>query len=133
MATETEIEVKQQEEAREQPPRETTVYKPHVDILEDQGELLLKVNMPGTGSDAIEINFADGVLTIQGTVRPRYEREPKFMLCEYGIGDFYRTFQVSEQVDASRITAEYNDGVLTVHLPKVEAAKPRKIEVRAGS
>jgi HSP20 family protein len=130
MATETEV--KQQEEARVQRPRETTVYKPHVDILEEQGELTLKVNMPGTGGDSIEINFADGVLTIQGKVRPRYDREPKFMLREYGIGDFYRTFQISEQVDASRIAAEYNDGVLTVHLPKVEAAKPRKIDVRTG-
>ena len=130
MATETEV--KQDEETRAQRNREATVYKPHVDILEEQGELTLRVNMPGVGGDAIEINFADGVLTIQGKVRPRYEREPKFLLREYGIGDFYRTFQISEQVDASRISAEYKDGVLTVHLPKVEAAKPRKIDVRTG-
>ena len=130
MATETEV--KQEEETRAQRHRESTVYKPHVDILEEQGELTLKVNMPGVGGDSIEINFADGVLTIQGKVRPRYEREPKFMLREYGIGDFYRTFQVSDQVDAGRIGADYNDGVLTVHLPKVEAAKPRKIDVRTG-
>jgi HSP20 family protein len=130
MATETEV--KQEEETRAQRNREATVYKPHVDILEEQGELTLRVNMPGVGGDVIEINFADGVLTIQGKVRPRYEREPKFLLREYGIGDFYRTFQISEQVDASRISAEYKDGVLTVHLPKVEAAKPRKIDVRTG-
>ncbi len=130
MATETEV--KQEEETRVPRHREATVYKPHVDILEEQGEITLKVNMPGVAGDSIDINFADGVLTIQGKVRPRYESEPKFMLREYGIGDFYRTFQVSEQVDAGRIGAEYNDGVLTVHLPKVEAAKPRKIEVRTG-
>jgi HSP20 family molecular chaperone IbpA len=53
------------------------------------------------------------------------------LLHEYGVGDFYRTFRVSQQVDASRITAEYENGVLTLHLPKAEAARPRKIEVQA--
>ncbi len=54
-----------------------------------------------------------------------------YLLREYGVGDFYRTFRVSEQIDASRIEAEYADGVLKLHLPKVEAVKPRKITVKA--
>jgi HSP20 family protein len=54
------------------------------------------------------------------------------LLQEYGVGDFYRTFKVSEQIDSTRISAEYHDGVLTIHLPKVEAAKPRKISVQSS-
>ena len=50
---------------------------------------------------------------------------------EFGVGDFFRTFRVSEQVDATQITADYRDGVLTLHLPKAAAAKPRKIAVQA--
>jgi HSP20 family protein len=55
------------------------------------------------------------------------------LFSEYGVGDYYRTFRVNEQIDASRIHASAADGVLTVHLPKAEAAKPRKIAVNAES
>ena len=51
---------------------------------------------------------------------------------EYGVGDYFRTFQVSEAVNAAKISAQYADGVLTLHLPKVEAVKPRKIAVNVG-
>ena len=108
-------------------------YRPHVDILEVGDELTLVADLPGVKSDAIDINFEDGVLSVQGKVEPRYGEKVNFLLCEFGIGDFYRTFRVSEQIDTSRIHATSADGVLTVHLPKAEAAKPRKIAVQAAS
>ena len=107
-------------------------FRPVVDILERADELLILAELPGASSDSIDIDFEDGVLTIQGQVRPRYDEKMNFLLYEYGVGDFHRTFRVSEQVDAGRIHAEYKDGVLTIHLPKVEAAKPRKIQVQAS-
>jgi len=113
--------------------RTGNVYRPLVDILEEKDELTLVADLPGASGESIDIDFEDGVLTIQGKVDTRYQPEQQFLLVEYGLGDFYRTFRVSEQIDSSRIHAAYADGVLTVHLPKVEAAKPRKIEVRAGS
>ena len=54
-----------------------------------------------------------------------------YFLREYGVGDYYRSFQISEAIDAGKISAEYADGVLTLHLPKTEAVKPRKIAVSA--
>jgi HSP20 family protein len=108
------------------------VFRPHVDILERSDELTIVADVPGVKHDTIDIRFEDGVLTLQGTVAPRYGEGKKFLLSEYGIGDFHRTFQVSELVDANRITGECVDGVLTVHLPKAEKAKPRKIEVKSG-
>ncbi len=108
-------------------------YRPRVDIVERQDELLLRADMPGVKGDAIDIQFEDGELTVHGRVEPRQDESVAYLLHEYGVGDFYRTFRVSEQIDASKIHAEYNSGVLTVHLPKVEAVKPRKIEVRTAS
>jgi HSP20 family molecular chaperone IbpA len=122
----------QHEEGRMERTRGGQCYRPHVDILEAGDELVLVADMPGVKSDAIDINFEEGVLSIQGAVAPRYQDNVDFLLYEYGIGDFYRTFRVSEQVDASAIRAEFAAGVLTIHLPKAEQAKPRKIAVRAA-
>lgn len=108
------------------------VYRPQVDILETGDELVLVADLPGVKSDAIDIGFEDGTLTIQGKVEPRYGEDRSFLVREYGIGDFYRTFRVSEEIDASRIQAESAGGVLTVHLPKAEKAKPRKIAVKSA-
>ena len=105
-------------------------YRPHVDILEHADELTVLADMPGVKADAIDIHFENGALTIYGKVDERQAAETEYLMQEYGVGDFSRTFQVSEHVDAARITAEYADGVLTLHLPKVEAAKPRKITVQ---
>jgi HSP20 family protein len=129
----SELQVSEKAPSETERTRTGNVYRPLVDILEDKDELILVADLPGTRSDSIDINFDDGTLTIQGQVEPRYNPDQQLLLVEYGLGDFYRTFRVSEQIDSSRIHATYADGVLTVHLPKVEAAKPRKIEVRAGS
>lgn len=107
-------------------------YRPNVDILEKPDELLLFADMPGAKSEEIDIRFEDGELTIHGPAVVRQSAEESYLLAEYGVGDFYRTFRVSEQIDAAKIQAEYREGVLCLHLPKVEAAKPRKIAVQAS-
>jgi HSP20 family protein len=106
-------------------------FRPNVDIYELIDELVVRADMPGTTTDQIDIQFEDGSLTIHGRVPERQQSQGPFLRNEYGVGDFYRTFRVSEQIDASRISAEYRDGVLTLHLPKTEAVKPRKIKVAA--
>jgi HSP20 family protein len=82
-------------------------YQPNVDILETKDELTLVADMPGVNRDAIDVNFDDGVLSIHGKVEPRWPE--------------------------GGIQAEYANGVLTLHLPKAEAAKPRKIAVQSAS
>jgi HSP20 family protein len=134
MSTETMVQ-KQSEETR--PRSERTrggrVYRPNVDILEKADELLVLADMPGVKGNEIDIRFEDGELTIHGPAAPRHDGETRYLLQQYGVGDFYRTFRVSEQIDAAKISAEYKDGVLALHLPKVEAAKPRRINVKMSA
>jgi HSP20 family protein len=104
-------------------------YRPDVDILERDDELLVLADVPGAQGDSIDLNFEDGTLEIRAVVSPRHGDGRTCLLREYGVGDYYRTFRISEAVDAGKISAEYADGVLTLHLPKAEAVKPRKIAV----
>ncbi len=107
-------------------------YRPDVDVVERADELLIVADAPGLTADGISINFEQNSLTVHGKVA-RQAAEANYLVREYGTGDYYRVFRVSDRVDASRISATYTDGVLTVHLPKVEAAKPRTIKVAAQS
>ncbi len=130
MSTATESVQNVNESPAEQPARGGNVYRPIVDIIENKDELLILANMPGTSPQDIDVKFEDGNLTIHGRVKARQNDGTQYLLQEYGVGDFYRAFQVGESVDASRISAELTDGVLKLHLPKVEAVKPRMIHVQ---
>ena len=105
-------------------------YRPNVDILEQGDELVVLADVPGAKGDRIDVNFEDGALSIHAEVDNRQDENTEYLRHEYGVGDFHRTFQVSEAIDAGKITADYADGVLTLHLPKAEAIKPRKISVK---
>jgi HSP20 family protein len=107
-------------------------YRPYVNIGERADELVISAEMPGATAENIDVHFEDGQLNIHARVAPRAAEGQRFLLQEYGVGDFYRTFRVGEQVDPTRIAAEYRNGVLTLRLPKVEAAKPRKITVQSA-
>ena len=130
MSTDTLEKTEATELTRTEPTRQGRRFRPTVDILERAEELILVADVPGVSGDDIDINFENGTLTILGKVPPRSYEDGEMLLAEYGIGDFYRTFEVSESVDAAAISAECANGVLTVHLPKVEAIKPRKITVK---
>jgi len=113
--------------------RSGAYYRPNVDILENEDELIMVADVPGADGKSIDIHFEDGALSLLAKVSPRQREDVEYLVREYGIGDYYRTFQVSESIDASKISAEYADGVLTLHLPKTEAVKPRKINVKVAS
>jgi HSP20 family molecular chaperone IbpA len=131
--TETTVEKRPETEVtRAERTRSGRFYRPNVDIVEKDDELMLMADLPGTCADSIDINFENGVLTLHGRVCERQDENTNYLWREYGLGDFYRTFQVSEEIDSSRITAEYRDGVLMLHLPKSEHARARKISVKAS-
>jgi HSP20 family protein len=103
-------------------------FMPRVDIYETDKELTLLADVPGVRPEDVDLHYEKGELTLQGTVRPRHGG--RFLAQEYETGDFYRTFTIHESIDASRIEAECKNGVLTVHLPKAEAVRPRQIQVK---
>jgi HSP20 family molecular chaperone IbpA len=109
--------------------RNNAAYTPRVDILETADELLLYADLPGVQPAVLDVRFENGELIVHGRCAPRHQ-DANFLLTEYGVGDFYRAFSIDESVDASRIDAQVTNGVLTVHLPKTEKAKPKRITVK---
>ena len=106
-------------------------YKPQLDVFETPQEVVLLADMPGVRVEDLDINFENGELVIHGKVAARHA-DASFAREEYGIGDFRRVLSVSESIDASHISAELKNGVLTLRLPKSERVKPRRVEVKAG-
>jgi HSP20 family protein len=111
-------------------PTRRVVFEPRVDIAEVDDNMLLYVDLPGVKSEDVDVRFENRELQICGKVTPAATK-PHFLLNEYGVGDYYRAFSVTDDIDAEKIRADLNDGVLTVHLPKAEALKQRRITVNA--
>jgi HSP20 family protein len=105
-------------------------FTPRVDIVETADGLLLYADLPGVRSDDLDVRFENGEMILYGKCSTRNENA-NFLLTEYGVGDFYRAFSIGETIDSSRIDANLKNGVLTVHLPKTEKAKPKRIAVKA--
>jgi HSP20 family protein len=106
---------------------------PTVDISETEAELLIQAELPAVKKDDVKITLQQGVLTIQGQrTQEREERGKRYHRVERAYGHFARTFTLPDYVDDTNVKAEFKDGVLTLHLPKSEKAKPKAIEVKVG-
>lgn len=106
-------------------------WSPLVDISEDDKEYLVKAELPEVKKEEIKINVHDDVLTISG--ERKYEKEEKgkkYHRVERAYGSFMRSFTLPEDADGSKISAEFKDGLLKVHLPKSEKAKPKAVEIK---
>lgn len=119
------------EVARTERTRSRRTFRPNVDIFEREDELVVLADMPGVGAEDIDVRFENGSLTIFGRVDDRQQADTCYLAHQYGLGDYLRTFEVGEVIDTERITAEISHGVLTLHLPKTERIKPRRISVQA--
>ena len=105
-------------------------FTPRVDIFETASELVMYADMPGVAPKDIDLRYEQGELILQGKVTTS-PRVGHLILSEFEDGDYYRVFQIHESIDSTRIEAECKNGVLTVHLPKAESAKPRQVTVKA--
>ena len=113
----------------------TGAAAPVVDIAEKDNAFEVKAELPGLDEKNVEVKLAEGMLTIKGEKQEEKEEKKKdYDLHERRFGAFERSFRVPETVDADKIEARFNKGVLTVTLPKKpEARKPeKKIEIKAG-
>jgi len=106
-------------------------WAPLVDISEDDKEYLIKAELPGLKKDDVHISVEKGVLTITGERKfEKEEKDRKHHRVERAYGSFVRTFIVPDDAEADKVHAEFKDGLLTIHIPKSEQAKPKQIEVR---
>ncbi len=103
---------------------------PLVDIYENDDEILLRADMPGVEKDAVRVNIDNGKLELSGVRKLSVNGAANWE--EFGEVEYNRTFSVPQSIDVGKVNAELKEGVLHLHLPKSEAAKPRQIEVKAA-
>ena len=106
-------------------------WSPQVDISEDDQEYLIKADLPEIKKDDLKVVIEDGIVSVSGERKTENEeKKKKYHRIECSYGSFRRGFLVPEDADASKVKAEFKDGVLKLHLPKSPAAKPKTVEVK---
>ena len=108
-------------------------WSPLVDITEDDKEYLIKADLPDVKKEDVKLTVQDDVMSISG--ERKYEKEAKgkkYHRVERTYGSFLRSFTVPDDADGNKVSAEFKEGVLNVHLPKSEKAKPKSIEVKVS-
>lgn len=110
-----------------------TQWAPPVDITEDDKEYLVKAELPELKKEEVKVTVENGELTISGERKfEKEEKNKKYHRIERSYGSFVRSFILPEAVNGEKVNAEFKDGLLTVHLPKDEKAKPKSVEVKVS-
>jgi HSP20 family protein len=112
--------------------RDCQCFIPRADIYEMDDRIVVVADIPGAREDSIEITVEKNVLTINAYVEPVVPEGYSLALAEYEVGDYSRSFRLSDEIDRSGIEATVKDGVLRLYLPKAAEAMTRKISVKAG-
>ena len=108
-------------------------WAPAVDLLEREDSLVLRADLPGLKEEDVQIEVRDNVLTISGERRAEFEdSEQGYYRIERAYGNFSRSLSLPDGVDADKIEAHFEDGVLEVKIPKPEERKPKRISIGGG-
>ena len=104
-----------------------------LDVTEDGDSVTVTATIPGVKPEDLSVTIADGVLTIKASVNEATESDSgRFLLRERRSGEFHRSLKLPEAVDLDKAESSYADGVLRTSLPKLEAKKPRQLDVKVG-
>jgi len=104
-----------------------------LDVIEKDDEFVVKASVPGINPDDLEITFTDNVLTIQGETKAEEEiKDARYHLRERRFGSFSRSISLGSRIAADKIEANYENGVLTLRLPKAEEVKPKRISIHTS-
>ncbi len=108
-------------------------WAPAVDVQETDKEYIVKADLPEVRKEDVKVGIEDGILTLEGERKQeKEEKNKKFHRVERVYGKFVRRLALPMEIDAQNVAAEFKDGVLNVHLPKTETAKPRAIDVKVA-
>lgn len=110
----------------------TRHWAPPVDVLENENELVLRLDLPGVSMSEIDVQLTGETLSIRGERRFERREGEGALHMERPYGAFHRAFNLSVPVQTDAVRADYKDGVLTITLPKQEAVKPRKIQIQTN-
>jgi HSP20 family protein len=104
-----------------------------LDVVQRPDEIVVKASVPGVKPDDIDVAIEDNILTIRAERKTEYEEEGSiYLVRERQIGSFYRALRLPDTVDAGKVTSHYEDGVLTISLPKAEEKKKKQIKINVG-
>ena len=126
---ELQVQKKRELEGKEESTIPARTFVPTTDIYEDQDSLRVILEMPGVEKGNVDIRVEEGVLFVEGRLDLTKYRGLQPLYTEYNIGNYARSFRLSNAIDQDKIGAELKDGVLSLTLPKAEKAKPRTIQV----
>jgi HSP20 family protein len=108
-------------------------WAPSVDVTEDEKEYLISADAPGVKREDVKVTVQEGVLTIAGERKSeKEEKGKKFHKVERSYGSFSRSFTIPEDAEEDKLSAEFKEGVLTVHLPKTAQPKPKSKEIKVS-
>jgi HSP20 family molecular chaperone IbpA len=131
MAKESALQVQEKKELTEK--GEKTIparyYVPATDIIETDAALTVVMELPGVESKDVDINVENDVLKVEGRIDFSKYQGLEPLYTEYNVGHFSRAFTLSNRIDQSAIGAQFQDGVLTLTLPKAKEAQPRRIQI----
>ena len=106
-------------------------WAPPVDIVETDKEYLFKAELPEVKKENVNVTFQEGMLTIEGErIAEKEEKGKKYHRVERSYGNFVRSFTLPKDADETKITAEFKDGLLLIHLPKTDKPRPKSVEVK---
>ena len=115
----------------QEPLADVALFHPNVDVYEKGDQLIVTVEIPGADPKSINVDYEEGYFSVEAKVKPRIPEGAQLMLHEYELGDFERTLRIGKNIDRERITARCENGLLTVHLPKV-GPKPKCVAVKTA-
>ena len=129
MDEELQVQRKREVQTKQESTIPARAFVPVTDIFETDQALTLKLEMPGVAKDRVEVRVENDVLMIEGLIDFGAYESLRPLYTEYNVGNYARSFQLSSKIAQDGISAALKDGVMTLVLPKVEQAKPRKIQV----
>ena len=113
-------------------PLEERAWAPALDVFEKDDKFVVKAELPGMKEKDIDVSVMGNMLVIRGEKKSETEvKEEDYYCCEHSYGNFYRSISLPSTVDATKIEANYEDGILAISLPKAPEVKPKKIAISA--
>lgn len=117
-------------QTREETRSSEKYIKPAVNIVETEEGLMLTADIPGACKETLDVNVEKGILTINAQVSHAMPGQPIYT--EFELAPYYRQFSIPETLDHQKAKADFTNGILTLLIPRAEAARPRRIEVKVG-